>query len=97
MTYESRIKELCQRAKESGCYREGDRKEDGQPYGMTAWAIAAKQLWRMQQDGIDIPELLTAPIYRIFETFKDLYTLRKDEKGNPLPEDLGNFVLKNPS
>ena len=80
--YEEAIEVLCQRAKSgvSG-YREGDRDENGTPYGVSPWALAAKQLFKMQSDDctpITVEEAMDPN--RVFKAFNEAYELITDKK-----------------
>lgn len=89
--YESQIKEFCFKASSTMLNREGERdRKTGCPIGLTVWAIAAKQLWVFQRDGITPLSLEQASDpNKVFEAFKDLYFLPEGSNGF-----IGDYVLK---
>ena len=84
--YEEVIEYHCKKAADTGLYLEGSRGQNGYPWGITAYALAAKQLFQMQQD--DISPITTQEAYdplTVFDAFKASYEVK-------IPNSDGLFV-----
>lgn len=89
--YENQINEFCFKASSTMLSREGQRDPKTRcPIGLTVWAIAAKQLWLFQRDGLTPLSLKDSEDpNKVFEAFKSNYYL--PEGCNGFIED---YVLK---